>query len=742
MIARIFHRRDKMKSLKILFLFCFLAGFLLLPQTARADEKEVILSDNIYQYVITNEDRKEVSLIGLTVTEAREEVTIPGKVVLNGQEYTVATLDISWDYYNNSAYQDFYQNVKKLIFADDFIGTANIPAYVFPNVRTMEFLGTVLPKEINVSLSNRFLHSDVVFIVPKGCEDAYRKVISESISYYNGSDLYEIDIPVTPTVISKGTESFEYNVFAKDGLLYQVISSAKAGKGKVQLIGITREKKYSYLNLPKELSCNGFTYQLTKLCKFSLVHIGATVIVVPDTVTEMDRLVFDKKVELLFLSKNCKVIPSGMIADENDESHLRFVHVPEGVTTISDQAFNDFMKNEGSIILPTSIKSLGKKSLYSFKLVTFLNKKPLPGIADAINKGTTVKVPSSVISTYKKALGSKISVVAAKNVVKSTKLKVSHSDINLSTIETPTLKGTLSSGSNETVFWLSSDDNIFEVSSKGVVNPKKAGSAYAIAYTRTSGLLKAIPVTVTDKLITDGIFTYRVTDAARRTVSLCMIKPTASTKKLTIPGTITYNKKTYTVTGAIADPDDSSKPLIPANYSNNRIESITFPKTITGRVGYLGELKSIKTITFQGKTPPASIEYWFNDDGYLAFHATIYVPKGTVSAYSSILWLTADTTYFNVHYGCMMDFHVVETGSDQPRRFLKDGILYTVTKKAGASNGEVAVKGVDLSLKKLTINATVTYGKYKYKVTKVRKAVLDQGPAKDIKISDSITITK
>lgn len=744
MKVAIMDHRDKMSFIKILLTLSLLTAILLLlPQSARADEKEAILSEDIYQYKIISEDKKEVTLIGMTATDIRKEVTIPGKVVLKDQEYTVAALALRWDYYSNTTYKDFYNSVEKLIFADDFKGAVDDPLYAFPNARTMEFLGTSVPKEVNVSLPNGYSNPDVIFIVPTGTVDAYSKVINESISYYNGSDLYEIDIPLKPAIITKGTDTFEHGVFAVDGLLYQVTASAKGGKGKVQLLGITSEKKHSYLNLPSELTNNGYTYQLTKLCKFSLVRVGASVIVVPDTVTEMESAVFDKQVELLFLSKNCKVIPSNMIIDENDESRLRFVYVPEGVIKISEKAFTDIMRNEGSIILPSSIKTLGKQSLYSFKLVTFLNKKPITGISGTIKSGTTVKVNSSAKSAYQKALGSKISVVAAKNVVKSTKLTVNYSSLSLSTIQTSTLKGTLSKGSNETVFWLSSDTNIFEISSKGVVNPKKAGTAYAIAYTRTSGLYKAVKITVKDKLITDGIFTYRVTDASRKTVSLCMIKPTSTTKKVSIPETISYNKKTYTVTGVIADPNDPSKPLIAAKYINNKIETITFPKTITETVGYLGELQSIKSITFQGKTAPTDIAYWYADNGYLAFKATIYVPKGSVAAYSSALWLySVETTYSYLHYGCMMDYNVVEIGSDQPQRFVKDGILYTVIKKAGTNSGEVAVKGADVTLKKLTVNSTVTFGKYKYKVTRINKGVLDRSKAEDIIISDSIKIMK
>jgi len=78
----------------------------------------------------------------------------------------------------------------------------------------------------------------------------------------------------------------------------------------------------------EEVTNNGYTYKPTKLYRFSLIGCGATTIIIPDTVIEMESWIFDKKVELLFLSRNCKVIPRGLISDENNESNLRFLYVP------------------------------------------------------------------------------------------------------------------------------------------------------------------------------------------------------------------------------------------------------------------------------------------------------------------------------------------------------------------------------------------------------------------------------
>ncbi len=492
--------KDKKGFLTLFILLSLFAAVLLFPpQIARASEKQPVYQDDIYRFIITDEAKKEVTLIGFEAADTRKELMIPGTASINQQTYTVRLVDLHWDYYENSSYEDFYGGVEKLTVADTFKGTLDNPQYAFKNISTIEFLGTDVPQKVSVSKSNRSQNPDVVFIVPVGTEADYRQVIEESLSYYNGSDLYEMNIPMNPTIITKGTTNIENGVFSKDGLLYQVTSSAMTGNGKVQLIGITNEKKYSYLNLPKELTSNNYTYQLTKLCRFSLVRIGAAAIVIPDTVTEMDSAVFDQQLELLFLSKNCKVIPSNMITDENNYSSLRYVYVPEGVTTISTKAFSNSMNNAGSIILPTSVTSLGKQSLYSFKYITFLNKKPIANLSAAIKSGTTVKVNSSVKKAYQKALSSRISIVSAKNVVKSTKLSLNRSSLTLHTAQNFTIKGSLTKGSNETVFWLSTDADIFEVSEKGVIKPKKAGVAYVIGYTRTSGLYKALKIIIVDK---------------------------------------------------------------------------------------------------------------------------------------------------------------------------------------------------------------------------------------------------
>ncbi len=484
-------------AIRLVMLFALLAIlFQLSGKVALADNKE-IYKDGIYCYTIIDESNKEVRLVGVEQKDAVKEFQIPGTALINGTEYKVAAVNISYEYYENNTYAKFYKNVEKLTISEDFTGSLYNLIYVFGKVRTVEFKGTTPPKEAYFELLNGFTHPDILFVVPKGTEKAYSKVIKETMQYSSLSDLYEHPIELVPVITSDAAAKVEDGCFNYGNYIFQVTSSAKNGTGTVQLIGLQKARQSTYLSLPEKVTNDGYTYKLTRLGLFSLVYSGAITIVVPDTVTEMNSYVFDKFVEVLFLSKNCKTLPRGLITNENGESNLRFVYVPEGVTTIAEGAFNNIGSNKASIILPSTIKSLGKKSLYLFDYVTFLNKKPISNIKAAIANGTTVKVPSASIKTYKAALSSKVSVIAAKNVVKSSKLTTADQSISLKLKKTYTEKAALSKASNETVFWLSTDTNIITVSSTGKITAKGTGTAYVLAYTRTSGLHKVIKVTVT-----------------------------------------------------------------------------------------------------------------------------------------------------------------------------------------------------------------------------------------------------
>lgn len=702
--------------------------------TANVEAKDNTIYENgIYRYRITDEKKKEVTLIGFEIDNSIEELVIHGKTMIGNKEYTVTWFDLQAPYYDKK-----YESVKKIVIYEDFEGDFSI-WNSFYNVKYYEFKGSIPPKSIRIvyDQSGSWNNLDVIFGVPEGKEEAYRNIISFTLMDVGD----ESEIKIETTIVSSNFDYIEYPMFKTDGLLCQVIKSGATGSGEVKLLD-SPSSVYGYYKLQDTVKYNGYDYKITKLGSRSLLS-RYQVITIPDSVRELETAVFSPYAEIIFLSKNIKEIPTKLIGTyyEDNESHLKFIYVPEGVTTIKDNAFNHVMLNKASIILPKSITSLGKKSLYGFKLVTFLNDTPIANMSSAIKKGTTVKVSKAGLSKYSKLLNNYILIEVAKNVTKSTGLSVNKKSININTATPYTLVGTLSKGSNETVFWNSTDSQIFDVSSKGVVNPKRSGTAYAVAYTRTSGLHQIVKVTVTETIIKEGIFSYKVTDAVNRTVRLIDIRPTSNMKKLSIPETVVYNKKTYKVTSvAVEEQDYIYTPVIKETYSNNIIEEVIFPKSVTDIVGYLGELKNIKSITFKGTTTPSSIFNWWADGGRLAFQSIIYVPKGTEKAYLSKLpIMIADTMYTNQKYSGDMIYNVIEVGTTQKLWFIKNGILYRVTKKAGSKSGTVTVHGADVKLKTINVGGTINDGKYSYSVTAVNHNAFLQSYAESITLRSTIT---
>ncbi|MGB4660153.1 MAG: leucine-rich repeat protein [Mobilitalea sp.] len=588
----------------ILFLMIISIPVIFVSTKAYAAEDKVY-KEGIYCYAITDEEKKEVKLIGIESNENQKELGIPGTTIIENIEYRVSYFEINWNYYNNEKLKEFYNGVTKLKIADNFTGVIKNPVFAFGNLNTIEFSGKVTPEKVSVELSNSSSILDIIFIVPTGMESDYAHVIEETMGYYVYSDLYEKDIRMIPTIVTAETiaaGTMEMGCFSIDGLIYQVIDSAKEKPGKVQLIGITEVLHLSYLALPKEVKNGSYSYSLTSIGQNALVACGATVIVIPDTVTQMNSWIFDKKVELLFLSKNCKVIPRGMITDENNTSNLRFVYLPEGVTTITTGAFANDMVNATSIILPATISLVGKESLYEFTWISFLNEKPIENINSAVKKSSIIKVPRTAVSDYKLVLGSKITVKTVKDIVNATKLTLNKSSIKMTVFQKEELSVTMNKSSNETVYWLSSDSNILRVSKDGIITPKKEGTAYVIAYTRISGLHASVKVSVISKEIKQGIYTYQITDAVKRTVALTQIRPMPSTTMVIIPETIVFQNKTFTVTGIYADNNDMSTPIISEAYKDNNIKIFVFPKTVTGTISNLGTMNKLEKLIFFSKS--------------------------------------------------------------------------------------------------------------------------------------------
>lgn len=455
--------------------------------TVKSVDDSIEYQNGIYHYEIIDEAKKEVRLVKIDLPENTDTIEIPGEVYIHDSEYKIAEYDL--------IDQEKSSSVRKIIVLDSFTGELVHSSYDFPNVDTIEFLGRKLPKRVYLGVRNGIGSLDILILVPKGLESAYKSIISSSLGYENGGDLTEKSVTLNPTVVSKVTEDIEYGIFDKNGIIYQVTKSGKDKTGEVTWIGFQGKNKDTYLSLPETVTNNGYTYKLTAIDSFGLINSKAKIIVIPDTVTKMGGGIFEPGAQLIFFSKNCKELPRGLFY-YGTYSYVEFMYVPEGVTTISRDAFNFGMKS-GSIILPSTIKKLERGSLSDFKLVTFLNKKPISNIKSALGEETTVKVNKSAASAYKKVIGSKATVVNAKDIVKATKITLNKSKLSLAENETTAITAKLTEGSNENVYWMSSDEDIVKVSSKGAVTAKKEGTAYIVAYTRTSGLHKAIKVTVT-----------------------------------------------------------------------------------------------------------------------------------------------------------------------------------------------------------------------------------------------------
>ncbi|MBO5198649.1 MAG: hypothetical protein J6B85_09060 [Lachnospiraceae bacterium] len=539
---------------------------------------------------------------------------VPEQVTADGTTYPVTGISISWRSYDTQERKAFCDGIREIMIPKSVIGDVENLTTAFQNLEYIEFLGAVPPAQTEIE-------PGPVVIVPEGSEDAYRNAI-QCVYYYGPSDLAEKDVVLTPDVAASREDKIEKNFFVQDGLLYQV--TEKAGEsadtvGCVSLIGIS-EKQESYLQLAGELEYEGYRYRLTKLTKFSLYHCGARIIVLPDTITEMESAVFGGRVEMLFLSAGCPVIPRNLASDEADLS-LRYVYVPDGVTTISDNAFWGYGEEKRSIRLPDTIQYIGTRAINGFEVIR--DKAEEEAESGASETGSGIGGDDE----------------ASENKGSSRALLLSAGEVKVGMLEEKHLTASVAEGkAAEEIRWVSTDTDIFEISDDGFINPKKAGTAYAFAYTEGSGQFGAVTVHIRDKRIGQGMFVYRINNAAERTVSIIRISPKASTEIIRIPETVTFYGKEYTVTSVVRD-ESMERPVLEGTYAkNNRIRTIIFPKSVTGKVGYLGELPCIETIIFEGEQAPDSVEGWMNDGGTLAHQAEILVPEESIKQYRSAIW--------------------------------------------------------------------------------------------------------
>lgn len=556
---------------------------------AAAKEPEII-EVGMFRYKM-EEGTGNLTLIGYVPEKEESVLSIPAQVVYNGQVHMVTDIKIYWQDYGDETEQERNRAVRDIVIPASVTGEVTGLTNVFRELEYVELKGSVPPEIVSTELPGP------IFIVPKGKEAAYREVMETIFYYWRYTDLTEKDIWMEPDIAVSRDEKIERNCFVEDGLYLQVTKKAGEGIGEVSLLGIRGELETFY-ELPGIIEHDGYRYELTELTGASLYYSGAKVLVLPDTVTKMESSVFGPDLEVLFLSKNCPVIPNGLILSEPGICGLRYVHVPDGVEKIKNRAFLYGNRNTGKIRLPEGIEIEGEDTLRCFEEIIYGE--------------------------------------AADGADENTELLTADKEVTVGMLDETKLTSGLFGGSAEPVMWVSSDPDLFEISDDGAINPKRSGTAYAAAYTDQSGLYGIVKVRIKGKLIGKGIFTYRITNAAEGTVTLTKINPSASTKTVKIPETVTYMGKKYTVTAAVFDEENPNLPMINgANAKDNRIETIIFPPTITGTVGYLGEMNEIRTIELEGDKAPQKVIGWMNDGGLLASQAVIRVPEKSVRDYKS-----------------------------------------------------------------------------------------------------------
>lgn len=471
---------------------------------ANAAAKE--FTDGIFTFTILDENTKTVAVTGCHPDVTSEKVEIPGQVEYLNQTYTVTSVTGRPELFYHDEEIDKPYKVKTIILPSTITGNVTGIDWYLPDLEAVVFEGNTAPVKFELR------SVDVVIYVPTGTVNTYQKVTKATYEY-SRSDLYEATFDLVPNIVEAGAKDVEANDFWKDGYLYQVIKKARFGTGKVKLLG--NYNKSTYVKLPGTVTNGKYKYKLTQLGSISLCGSRAKYFVIPDTVTKMERYVFDDFATHIFLSKKCTTIPSQLIAGgENGEISLKYLYIPEGVKEINANAFSRAsFKNLNSMIIPSSVQTIGQDAFASIKTIAFMNSKPVKNLVKALGsdkksfiydnsnaKSKIIKTSANSKKTYQKALKKyayKITYKTKKSVVKTSSLKVSKTSVTLVKGKKSAIKALLSSKkANETVQWSSSDSAIAKVSTGGTITAVKKGSAYVIAYTQTSGLYQLIKVTV------------------------------------------------------------------------------------------------------------------------------------------------------------------------------------------------------------------------------------------------------
>lgn len=211
----------------------------------------------------------------------------------------------------------------------------------------------------------------------------------------------------------------------------------------------------------------------------------------------------------------------------------------------------------------------------------------------------------------------------------------------------------------DTIHYISMDPGVAAVSDKGVITPKHKGTAYVLVFSEATGAHQLIQVNVENKTFTQGIFTYRINYSSKPEVTVISCKPAKTMKVLTIPASVVYKGKKYTVTQVCAGDyvideynwqntsysqlfksgylreNDTTVPLISEeDAKGSNITEVIFPSTIKRTTSSLGNLTKLTKIIFKGTTAPSLIA--LSEQNYNM--AALYVPAKALTAYKKTNW--------------------------------------------------------------------------------------------------------
>lgn len=621
-------------------LLCILPNY----HIAKANDVKTF-DDGTYTYQIASEAQQTVTLTGSIEELSQRNVIFPSQVEHNGIKYTITSIQFDAMYRKQ-------EQVQTLTFPDTIVDEVSFfnqsqfdeSDFSFPNLTKVTFTGTMLPSKINLSFT--VTDHDILIEVPAGQETMYESLLQplhllvmDSLDLIDGDDTYTY-MDIKPVVISSVKTDYEPTVFSNENGTYLVTESGVSKTGEVKLLYAKKaiiQSKYTKME-PMRSSTqywgestfatdvtfnNNYHYTVTSLATGSLRDIKTSVLSIPDTITSIDEYAINPKfLKAIFLSKNCTTLSDRIFGMEEEDAELALVYVPSTVKTIESDAFSGI---HADTILLSKLSSANQSMLKKqFTNIIYFSKQQNDVVSNALTAESTI---TTYVGTPKQLS------------VKATNSK-----------------------STDTIRYISLDNGTALVSKAGKVTPKHNGNGYILAYSTLSGEHTLIRVKVKDRTFTRGIFTYRINYSKTNDVTVIECKPNKNTKTITIPSSVTYKGTKYSVTQVLAgksilDSDfyydytgkngyprtyDYETPLISDSIAkNSKLEKIIIPSSVTLKVGFFGNLKNLKTITFKGNKAPSLLILKEASTNNI----TLEVPKKAVANYKKTKYFMIGEDY-------------------------------------------------------------------------------------------------